>query len=97
MSLAEWYPIVIRESRYQGAYCGAQYVITVGLYPEHLEEIAAFGSDIPCMDYWNNVSKGGTFLEHDGREYFVMPGNDPSAMVEQAKNTIEQYVEENES
>ncbi len=91
--ITDWYPVVIREARYNGAYCGAKFVITVGLFPEQLERIGAFGSDVPCATFWQNVSDGGSFLEFEDSEYFVMAGDDPSNLVEHAKTSIERYNE----
>lgn len=89
--LTDYYPINIRESRYSGVYSGGAWVLTAGIRKPH--EHAAFGGDIPCMEFWTMQEKYGPFFERDDRTVYIESGGDPGELYEQF---VERAEERNE-
>lgn len=86
-----FYPVHIRESRYSGTYSGGQWVLMAGCY--NPGETDAFGSDIPCMDFWMRVKEEGPVIEIDERingtsDVYVSSGGDPRNLVEEAREYV---------
>lgn len=84
----DYYPINIRESRYRGTYSGGGWVLTAGIYSP--SEHAAFGGDIPCMEFWTEQEKTGPFFEHEERTVYVESGDDPGELYEEFVERVEQ-------
>lgn len=77
MEIEDFYPVVVRESRYMGTYSGGDWVLMAGCRsPEQTE---AFGSDVPCMEFWIRVREEGPVIQIDGphraREVYVTSGD----------------------
>lgn len=96
-----FYPVVIQEGRYKvgsesAVYAHGPWVIIAGVYrpDEHTD---AFGSDVECRAFWTKVDTEGQFIEieeprftsQDVREIYVNAGDDPSKLVEQMKDDID--------
>lgn len=85
-----FYPITIRESRYAGSYSGGQWVLMAGCYSPGRTD--AFGSDIPCNEFWNDVQRNGPIVEIERpqgpKEVYVASGDDPTELVEEAKEYL---------
>lgn len=81
----DMYPVVIRESRYGGAYSGGQWVITAGV--PHPGKLDAFGSDPNCMGFWNRVEIDGPCITVDtslgSKQVYVASGDDPTELYEE--------------
>jgi len=81
-----FYPVVIQETRYSGAYSGGQWALIAGVYdPDAHTE--AFGGDGPCHSFWLNAQRDGPVLTIDDpyrdgeRDIYVASGDDPNALV----------------
>lgn len=89
----EFYPVVVRESRYGGVYSGGDWVLTAGCYSPGRTD--AFGSDVPCNEFWTMVKLSGPMVELDmpqgEEEIYVASGDDPSQLIDEAKEYLSDY------
>lgn len=81
------YPVTIRESRYSGTYSGGGWVITAGIY--YPGKTAAFGGDIPCMEFWKRQRLDGPVLTMVDPRYdeetqvYVESGDNPEELLDE--------------
>lgn len=90
-----YYPTIIQEARYGGAYARGSWVLTAGThYPE--ADTDAWAGDSPCQDFWNEVgpasitsdgigSAGIVEGDKTGNSIIVVSGTDLEAMVDEAQ------------
>lgn len=90
MEIEGYYPVQVCESRYSGTYSGGRWVLMAGCY--NPRDTAAFGSDIECIDFWTRVDVEGPLIEisgpHGTKEVYVASGDDPNALIEEARDYL---------
>jgi len=105
--IEDFWPVNIRESRYDGVYSGGRFVLTAGYYfPANSE---AFGADPTCMAFWSSFEDANSHgangpvggvrtVTENGTEKDVVfvSGDDPTELLERAKNIAADYRGKNE-
>lgn len=57
----DFYPVQVHEARY-GVYEGGPWVLITGLQNPR-SECVAFGSDVPCLRFWERVHEDGPVID----------------------------------
>ena len=81
--MTEWYPVVIRESRYKGAYSNGKFIIVCGAV--NPTKLNAFGSDTDCRMFWKNHNDKDSPLTKIGtafgeRDVYIDSGDNPGGL-----------------
>lgn len=63
----------ITQARYGGVYEHGAYVLTVGLDDPTTTD--AFGSDVDCAKFWQQIDSDGEFVEQDGKRVYYESGD----------------------
>lgn len=92
--MIDYYPMIIRESRYGGAYSGGRWILTAGLHNPQKHIPSAWGSDIDCMEFWSDKSKPTMLDFSDDKDFrqdevILHAGNDPTEMVDEVMEFVE--------
>lgn len=81
----DFYPVQIHEARY-GVYEGGSWVLIAGLRNPRAES-PAFGSDAPCLRFWERVRAYGPVVEvtveEQRRDVYAVADPDPGSLVDE--------------
>lgn len=87
-----YYPISINESRYSGTYSGGEWILTAGI--RNPRQSDAFGSDIPCMEFWTRVERDGPLIEIESvtgsKEVYVASGSNPVELLQEMQDFFDE-------
>lgn len=99
MEIEGFYPVIIEESRYSGSYSRGRFVLTAGT-PNPREHTNAFAGDVQCRSFWEDIDEAAILTVDtpfgDEMDVLVMSGDDPTELLEEAREIAAEYRGESE-